>query len=414
MEKACGYVDSRKRASVPPSKFMAKRDANSTGAGEALLVQWGVGNSIEELRGAWGRDAGADAAIVERLATDGSAAAAAYLVELENTAPSKGLRKEIRRALFRLEQRGIAAPRQETHEEPVRIGGPEIEGFLSASDGNGDQLLWLVRPSRGELLQLFAVINDPNGMRETELHPVTRKVMRAAREDLLTKHAIRIVEVDWRYCDARMSQAYRWAVDTGAHVHGDYLGLRNEMLSTPPADVPHPLFSRLDAAAVAADTDALAMSAALCQQSELRTWFLPPDSLETYLEQMQQAQNSPVLLNDNQKRERMEQIAERAVEEIFSGAARDSFYRRLLDLGYVLHATQRAESARQALAAALALEKSTRGGAGIPLCEALVRLSLGAHLQAAAEREQVRARESLIVTPQEIARAAQTPQRRPR
>jgi len=56
---------------------------------------------------------------------------------------------------------------------------------------------------------------------------------------------------------------------------------------------------------------------------------------------------------------------------------------------------------------ALALQESAHGGREIPLCEQLVRGSLAGFLQMAAEREQEQARSSLIMTPQQAARAAQ-------
>jgi len=385
---------------------MSKRTAKPASEhGAELLRQWGVGGDAESLAAAWGRDPQADAGIVEALARLESEGSAAALASLEHRATDKSLRKEIRRALFRFEQRGLAVPKAEPAANVVAVAASAVEGYISASDGNGDQLLWLVKPRRGELLQLFAVINDPNGMREAELHPVTRKVLRAAREDLESKHAIRIVDVAWHYCDQRMYRAHTWAAERGVHIHGDYLGLRNQLLSEPPADAPHPIFSVLDAAAIRGDAVLLEHSAPLVELPELRTWFFPPEALESYLDEVRQAQSSPLLLNEHQTRDRLEQIAARAVEEIFS-AGRESYHRRLLDLAWVLHATRRQDAARQTVAVALALEASTRGGAGIPFCEALVRVSMGAHLRASAERDQERARESLIVTPQEAARAA--------
>jgi hypothetical protein len=386
---------------------MAKRiQANSRESGEALLREWGVASEVGALKGAWGRDPGADAAILERLARLAEPESVATLIELENATADKTLRKEIRRALFRLEQRGLPIPRPEAPPVVVSLAAAEIEGWMSAADGNGDQLFWLVKPRRGELVQLFAVINDPEGMREAELHPVTRKVLRAAREDLLSRHAIRVVEVDWRYCDHRMHEAHRWAVE---RVAGDYPGLRNQILQDPPAAVAQPILAALDVEAVRADSALLAESMGVLEENELRTWFFPAADIAPYLDEIAQAQTSIVVLSEQQQRERVEQILVRAVEEIFGGNRRESWRRRLLDLAWVFHATQRPERARQTLANALALEDASRGASGVPICEGLLRLSIGAHVRAAAEQEEQRKRESLIVTPQEAA-----PRRGPR
>ena len=80
-------------------------------------------------------------------------------------------------------------------------------------------------------------------------------------------------------------------------------------------------------------------------------------------------------------------------------------------MAYFFHATRRIDQARRAVAAALALEASTRGGREIPLCEQLVRTSLAAFLQMEQQREEEQARSSLVLTPQQAVREAQ--RRRP-
>lgn len=393
---------------------MAKRIQDSSRQrGESLLREWGVGEDVAALRAAWGREADGDAAVLERLGRLASPDSVAALLELENATSDKSVRKEIRRALFRLEQRGLAVPKAQPAPTVVTLGAVEVEGYMSASDGNGDQLLWLVKPRRGELAHLFAVINDPTGMREVEMNQVTRKTLRSAREDLLSRHGIRIVEVDWRYCDQRMRQAHRWALERGTTVQGDYVGARGQILQEEPAaEVEHPILAVVDRAAL--EEAAIPEKAmALLDEPELRTWFFPPEMLHAYIEEIAAAQTSPLLLNEHQQRERVEQILARAIREVFGGEAQESWRRRILDLAWVLHASQRQAAARAAVATAEAL-KTSSGGTGVHFCEALLRFSFAAHMRAVAERDSERARDSLVLTPQEAAARAAAQRRGPR
>jgi len=382
---------------------MAKPSTNAAlKRGEELLHQWQTADQLDALGEAWGRDPDADFAIVARLGQRGNAEAAALLVELEARAPSKALRKEIRRTLFRLEQKGVPVPKPAPPQEPVRPLGPTpVEGYTSPVDGAGDQILWLLRPQPGGLLQLFAVINDPAGMREVELQAVTRKVVRSMREDLRRRHEIEMTEIDAAYCDQRMSEAYAWATSRGATVRGDYLGFRAQIFREPPRPVTHPILSVLDPAAVRADATVLAESAELLEEKEFRTWFLSTERVQPHLDQLQMVFDSPLVLNEQQKEERAREVVGNAVATEFGGENRGSYVRRLLDTAWIFHATRRPLAARRALATALALEHGNEGGKGIPFCETLVRMSVATHFRMTAEKKAEESKTSLIMTPQE-------------
>jgi hypothetical protein len=182
--------------------------------------------------------------------------------------------------------------------------------------------------------------------------------------------------------------------------------------TAPPAELPPLVGARLQFDAIRADAALLAESAQLLEEKEFRTWFFGPDALQPYLEALQQAKESPIVLPPAQRQDRLLRTVERAVEELFGGERQASYARRLLLMAYYFAVTQREDAAKRACAAALALEGGARGGRDIPFCEQLVRTSLAAFLQMAAEEEQEHARTSLIMTPQQAAQAAEAARRR--
>ncbi|HUI28043.1 MAG TPA: hypothetical protein VL403_18325 [Candidatus Kryptonia bacterium] len=374
--------------------------------GERRLVEWGVAPqaTAAALRAHAHREPAVDSAIAARLGAQSDADSVALLNEIEKQSSDKLVHKEVKRSLYRLQQKGIAIPEEAPVRAPEPVLGPQVEGYFSPIDGRGDQLVWLVRPLPGGIAHLLAVINDPDGMRDVELNQTTRKALRAARQALEAKHEIRLVEADWRYCDYLMDRAFRWAQQRGSRVEGDYPGLRAQVVRTPaPIDLPPLVFSRLDPESIRAQPALLAESPTLAEEKEFRTWFFDPESLRPYLEALMQAKDSPLVLSQAQQQERFRATVERAVEELFGGEHQASWVRRLLAMAYVLSVTHRDLAARRACAVALALEASRHGGREIPWCEHLVRGSLAAYLQMAAEREEEQARSSLIVTPQQAA-----------
>src|SRR5262245_7797730 len=119
--------------------------------GEQLLKEWQVPagsadptTTIEALRAAIGRDPAADLAIASRLGGLADPASVEALLALEAGSSDKQLHKEVKRSLYRLEQRGLHAPTAPAEKPLTVVGAPSLEGYLTPVDGHGDQLVWIV------------------------------------------------------------------------------------------------------------------------------------------------------------------------------------------------------------------------------------------------------------------------------
>lgn len=373
--------------------------------GERLLANWDVPGeaTAADLAPHAGRAPAADVAIAHRLGTMAGGDSVELLQRLDRSAADKRVRKAVKRAVYRLRQRGVHVP--EAPSEPARaLFPPPAEGYVSPVDGGGDQLVWLLKPRPDGLAHLYAIINDPEGLREAELNVATRKAVKRVRSELAAKHELHLVDADWRYCDFLMHRAFAWARARQTTMTGDYPALRAQILRDPaPEDLPPLVLARCDAAAIKADAGLLSRSAELLAEKEFRTWFLGPDEVKPYLDELASIRESPLVLNRHQQTDRMREVVEQAVTERFGGDRRESYVRRLYAMAYFFSATARPERANQAVAVALALAESERGGQNIPFCDELVRASVAAWVEAAAEREAERAKSSLVVTPQQFA-----------
>ena len=175
-------------------------------AAAATLARLGL--DLEAVRaGRVGADAlapllvGADgAALAAALGELPSPEVAALLVALEPHAGERAVRKEIRRALYRLRQRGVPVPAPPAPAATARTpAAPEAEGFLSPFDGRGDRLIWIVRPlpSGGSFL-VAAQLNEPEGLRDVSAGEASRKQIRTARQKLEADSNLRLVAAGWR------------------------------------------------------------------------------------------------------------------------------------------------------------------------------------------------------------------------
>jgi len=367
--------------------------------------------TVAELAGALEADATTALAVAELCGRIASLESAQLLARIEADARTdKLLRREARRSLYRLRQKGVVAVEAKTGSAaPARspLAGVEAEGFLSLSDPVGDRLFWILKSRAGSgLFHLSTVVNEPAGLKEAVLAEASRKTVRGLREELEARHGLRLVEVDWRYCDWIAAQGYERARERGAvsESAAHYPQLRLQLFAKAAEPFAAILHQPTDASRASLDS-----SAALFEEIELRQWFLPEATLAPYLARYREIRESPIVLDRSAQMSRIAEIVQSAVEELFSAAGASSWQRRLDEAAYFFTRTSRREAGERAAAGAAAVDRE-KSGRGIPFCEELVRRSFGVFFAREAEREREEKASSVLVTPDDL-RAEQARQR---
>jgi len=329
--------------------------------------------------------------------------AAALLSRMERTA-DKDLKREIRRSLFRLEQRGIRASRPSGAETAAGVLTREKDrGYFSAVDARGDQVVWYVREEgSGDYFVLSGVVNDGKGLLEADAGRVARPAFRELLEETRRRFSLRLLPGDAAWSDLVLSEAYRNSGSRRAPGVAHFPTFRMEILHRAPDRIPCPVLAALGVDGIRADPDLLSGSDRLLTEPELALWLLDPEWLAPHLPAFREAVESPLVLNRYQKQERIDQAILSAGRSIFGGEVRETYARRMESMAYYFLLDHRETAARRALAVSLAIRAEDEGGASLlPFAAALTRASLGA----VEEKEKARAREekrtSLIVKPGE-------------
>jgi hypothetical protein len=333
------------------------------------------------------------------------AVAAALAVEA-GRAHDRAARKEIRRLLYRLEQAGIATPAPAVA-PAAPILGPSIEAWVSAVDGRGDRLVWLVREQSAGVLLVAADVNEPAGLRDLRTFDVSRKQLRDMRRRFQTEAGLTFAAADWRAVDALVLEAQDRLAGPDRRL--DYRRVRARLTTLPPATAAELASSRVPPPSQDERAALVATSASLVAEPELRTWWPRPDATAPLLAEVRGVRESPLVLPPAQQEERLRAVLERAAAELYP---EPPLARRLRATAFVFAESGRPDAARTALAVAAALEAGTPPPA-IPLVAALVQRGLGTQLAAAeAERREERAG-ALVLTPGELATRG-SPSRPPR
>jgi hypothetical protein len=337
-------------------------------------------------------------ALVAALGDVATPSVAALLVAVEPAVGDRAVRKEIRRTLYRLRQRGIPTPT--TEPAPARPVAADLEGLLSGFDARGDRIAWIVRPApSGTTLTIAATLNEPAGLRDVHVAETSRKQLRTVRRRMEVEAAIRLVAADWRIVDALLVEAHERA--GGGASERDYLRIRPRLTSDPPAPASEPVSRR-----VAAPTDdelpaLLAASAALVEEPELRGWYPTQEAAAPFVARIAEIRASPLLVSRAAQEERVREVVANAASTLFPPPV---LQRRLEGTAYVLAETGRVEPARRALAAARALGQRPAAALEVPLVAALVERTVGALLAQTTARQEQERSGSLVVTPGEYLR----------
>ena len=387
---------------------MAKKDARQESLKRGLerLRESGIDTEkvsaaeVGALTGHLGKEHDTDLAVAFLLGRIADAASLDALISLEEKASSKEIKREARRSLFKLAQKGLKRPETPVDApapKAILKSGPEIEGYMSSVDGAGGRLVWLARQQAGSGVHLLqGLVSDRVGLSQVGGTDVRRKELREMIREIKESHGVSMIPVPWEYADRMLYEGYEKAKALGQGETEHFLSLRSVFSPLKPKPAPHPVYDRLSAESAQAETWR-ERSRRLLDEPEFRVWILDEDWLKFYLDRVAEAQGSRLVLNEAQKKERFSAIVRDAAREIFTGETGRIFTRRMEDMALYLLETGREEPAKLALAVALQLAEGEIGILDISFLTGLAQKSMAFYLSRA--KEKAAEEPSLIVKP---------------
>jgi hypothetical protein len=309
----------------------------------------------------FGMDPETDCQVVELLATIPHVQIARLLHRLLEISKEKKVRKTIKRSLYRLKNRGIDVE-EVSHETEKSILRPlpteSPEGYASGLDWMGRRLLLLAIPHKGRGWTVMdGVASDTEGWMEFSGKEMTKKGFRGFLEEIRQKNPFPLVEMEPSYVGFLFSQFYRLTLEKKRSLPQGYSQLKNEIEGVK-KDYERPLiYSFLQAGVVAEDERMLQRGGELLKADMIQTWVIEEEQIRPYADEIGEAEESKIVLNQAQKEARFQAIYQKALTEIFGGEGRLLYQRRLEEMAYLFFKLDRIEEAKISLATAIDLEK---------------------------------------------------------
>jgi hypothetical protein len=389
LAKKKNFDETLKRGLDELAKAGVTPDGDASAQVRVLKSQFGIGRER-------------DLAVIYSLGKIVDRAALDALDEIDRKSTDKDYKKEIKRALFKLSQRGLEIARESVGHQaaptPLFTREPDTEAYMSAVDGGGGRLIWLAKAQPGHGLQVIqAMLHDRDGLLRIGGAHLRRKEMRDMFHELQRQHSVNMISIPWEFADWAIYEGYENAKGRGQDGLEKFHELRSIIGAEKPKEQIHPIYQKIDAAEVR-EGPWREQSRRLLDEPELRYWVLTDDWVQQFLAQIQEAQTSRLVLNPLQKEERMNAIVREAVKTLCSGENGRAFKRRMEDMALYFAETRRSEAAKLSLAVALQVGEGEPGPLDLSFLTGLVQKSFAVLLsQEKAKQEEEQS--SLIVKP---------------
>ena len=389
---------------------MAKKDRHDEQLknGLAALAQLGIAHDrpvpeiVAQLKAVIGKSPESDLAAIFLLGKIPANASAELLQEVDRSATDKEIKKEIKRALFKLEQKGIAHAVPENRENkptPLFERQAEIEAYMSPVDGGGGRLLWIAKAQANRALQVIqAMLHDREGLLRYAGVEMKRKELRAMADEIKEQHGVSMIAVPWQFADSIIYEGYERAKARGQSGLENFHEIRALIGAGKPKPVAHPIYQQLGSGDFR-DGAWREQSRRLLDEPELRYWIILDEWVRgDSLPQLQEAQSSRLVLNQAQKEERLAAIVRDAVKTLCAGDNGRAFKQRMEDMALYFFATERPELAKLSLAVARQVGEGDAGPLDVSFLTGLMQKSFAFFIsQQKAQAEE--AQSSLIIKP---------------
>jgi len=306
------------------------------------------------------KDSEASARLAEFMVTIPDRMTGRLLHRMFEVTRDKKVRKIIKRSLYRLKSKGIAVEEiLPGKEKPVLrpLQAEPREGFASGIDSLGQRLLWLIIPHPGRgLTVMHGIVNDQDGIVDFSQDEMTRKGFRSFFEEVQEKNPFPFVDMEPSYVAFLFAELHQLNLKKG-NSSQDYLRAKSEIEGIK-KDYARPLiYSHLQVDEVAGDDRMLKKGADLLKTDAYSSWRIEGERIRPYADEVWEAEESKIVLNQAQKEARFQTIYLKALTDLFPEEKKSLYHRRLEEMAYVLLKLGKDEEAKISLSVAMDLEK---------------------------------------------------------
>lgn len=304
----------------------------------------------------------------------------------------KGVGKAIKRVLFKLKRKGVATGEVYAEEDDsstiLKLSQKEPPRcYVGTVDGAGLRVVVIIVHRGGKGLDTgIGVVSDQQGIQEFFYRNLSKRSAKKMKENF-SREAGPLVETSLSHAATILEESYQRHLTLKSDVSADYLELRPWLLENAPVLARPVVYDYIPETSISETILTDSQLRELFDHELMESWLIEIEALRPFMEDMFKVQESPIVLTEAQKSDRIREIKEKCIGEIFSPERRKLLKRRLEEMGYIFFKLGKEETAGVALAAAHAADQESTILKANPVIETLLERSLAFYTKAMEERD---------------------------
>ena len=299
---------------------------------------------------------------VEALPLDGSETLR-LVVAIREAFEEKIVRKAVKKIIYKLERKGISVPGQESEKQssfilrPFESGDPEA--YVGPIDGTGSRGVLIMIPRMPKGVDIgMGLVSSYEGIIYFLYDRYSKKRAKEIK-DLFFEQAGKAVEASMDHAATILERAYKGNDMPSDGSSNGYLRLRPWILENisildrpkiydfiKPDDIPFKDLSR-------------SQIHNLLSHELMEFWVIEYEKLEPFLKEIAMAEESPILISEDQKELRINEIKDKTIKELYGESNRLNLKNDLEEMAYVFLKHNEEDLARISIVAASTLEQET-------------------------------------------------------
>jgi len=324
-------------------------------------------------------------ALVETLPLD-HPSAMEVVKALSDKFPEKPIQKAIRRVLYRLKKKGVPVEGfyQGKESVPAVFRMPEREESSAnigpvLADGYRAVVLSLHRGMKGVQV-CVGFVSDEEGIQEFLCGDLNKKRTREIREHVSEK-AGPLMETSLSHAVTVLEACYRTHLKRHADVPPDYMELRPWLLERVGLLDRPLIYQVVPEETISSDPLTPSQMEKLFQHEWTDAWLIDFVQIRPMIQEIVKVQESPIVLSEVQKSERVREIKEKHAAKFFPQEKRALWKNRFEETAYLFFKRGEEDLARFSLNAARMMDEEDTKFTRNPLIQFLLERSLNRYMQ---------------------------------